>query len=53
MESKLINYSIFIEKRPDMEIHTEVAIVSCINSAYVLLDGECASLISQVDKFNI
>ena len=53
MESKLINYSIFIEKRPDMEIHTEVAIVSCINSAYVLLDGECASLISQVDKFNM
>lgn len=53
MESKLINYSIFIEKRPDMEVHTEVAIVSCINSAYVLLDGECASLISQVDKFNM
>lgn len=53
MESKLINYSIFIEKRPDMEVHTEVAITSCINSAYVLLDGECASLISQVDKFNM
>lgn len=53
MESKLINYSIFIEKRPDMEVHTEVAINSCINSAYVLLDGECASLISQVDKFNM
>lgn len=53
MESKLIDYEIFISKRPDMEVHTETSIISCINSAYVLLDGECASLISQVDKFNM
>lgn len=52
MESKLINYDIFIEKRPDMEVHTETSINSCINSAYVLLDGECASLISRVEQFN-
>lgn len=52
MESKLINYDIFIDKRPDMEVHTEASINSCINSAYVLLDGECASLISKVEQFN-
>lgn len=52
MESKLISYEIFIDKRPDMEIHTEASINSCINSAYVLLDGECASLISRVEQFN-
>ena len=51
MENNLVNVEQFLERRPDMEVHTDVSIQSAINSAYILLDGECAGLISLVDKY--
>ena len=47
----LLTVQEFLKRRPDMEVHMENAIQSAINSSFILLDGECAGLISQVQAY--
>lgn len=47
----LLTVQEFLKRRPDMEVHMENAIQSAINSSFILLDGECAGLISQVQSY--
>ena len=47
----LLTIQEFLKRRPDMEVHMENAIQSAINSSFILLDGECAGLISQVQSY--
>ena len=47
----LLTIQEFLKRRPDMEVHMESAIQSAINSSFILLDGECAGLISQVQAY--
>lgn len=47
----LLTIQEFLKRRPDMEVHMENAIQSAINSSFILLDGECAGLISQVQAY--
>ena len=47
----LLTIEEFLKRRPDMEVHMESAIQSAINSSFILLDGECAGLISKVQSY--
>ena len=47
----LLTIQEFLKRRPDMEVHMESAIQSAINSSFILLDGECAGLISKVQSY--
>lgn len=47
----LLTIQEFLKRRPDMEVHMESAIQSAINSSFILLDGECAGLISKVQAY--
>lgn len=48
----ILTVEVFLENRPDMEVHTEPTIKSCIYQAASLLNSETNGLLEQVWNFN-
>lgn len=51
-KSEIVTVEVFIQNRPDMEIHSPKSITTAILTAATLLNSECNNLINDVWEFN-
>ena len=51
-KSELVTVELFLQNRPDMEIHSPKTITTAILTAATLLNSECNNLINDVWEFN-